>query len=147
MSFNNAIIVDANGLILGRLASNVAKLLLQGETVIILNAEKTAISGKKQPIVQEAKMFLEVGHPRKGPLHPRRPDKIVSRTVRGMLPRRKPKGVEAYKRLRVYLGAPLEFEDKKIQTIPEASADKLKSPYITVGELAKEIGAWVPEVE
>jgi large subunit ribosomal protein L13 len=147
MSSNNAIIVDAKGLILGRLASNVAKLLLQGETVIILNAEKAAISGKKQQIVQEAKAFLEVGHPRKGPLHPRRPDKIVSRTVRGMLPRRKPKGVEAYKRLRVYLGAPLEFEDKKIQTIPEASADKLKSPYITVGELAKEIGAWTPEVE
>ena len=64
-----------------------------------------------------------------------------------MLPRRKPKGVAAYKRLRVYLGAPLEFEDKTIQTIPEASADKLKSPYITVGELAKEIGAWTPEVE
>jgi large subunit ribosomal protein L13 len=147
MSSNNAIIVDAKGLILGRLASNVAKLLLQGETVIILNAEKAAISGKKQQIVQEAKAFLEVGHPRKGPLHPRRPDKIVSRTVRGMLPRRKQKGVEAYKRLRVYLGAPLEFEDKKIQTIPEASADKLKSPYITVGELAKEIGAWTPEVE
>jgi len=147
MSSNNAIIVDAKGLILGRLASNVAKLLLQGETVIILNAEKAAISGKKQQIVQEAKAFLEVGHPRKGPLHPRRPDKIVSRTVRGMLPRRKPKGVEAYKRLGVYLGAPLEFEDKKIQTIPEASADKLKSPYITVGELAKEIGAWTPEVE
>ncbi len=147
MSSNNTIIVDAKGLILGRLASNVAKLLLQGETVIILNAEKAAISGKKQQIVQEAKEFLEVGHPRKGPIHPRRPDKIVSRTVRGMLPRRKPKGVAAYKRLRVYLGAPLEFEDKKIQTIPEASADKLKSPYITVGDLAKEIGAWTPEVE
>ena len=147
MSSNNTIIVDAKGLILGRLASNVAKLLLQGETVFILNAEKAAISGKKQQIVQEAKAFLEVGHPRKGPLHPRRPDKIVSRTVRGMLPRRKPKGVAAYKRLRVYLGAPFEFDDKKIQTIPEASADKLKSPYITVGELAKEIGAWIPEVE
>ena len=147
MSSNNAIIVDAKGLILGRLASNVAKLLIQGETVIILNAEKAAISGKKQQIVQEAKTFLEVGHPRKGPLHPRRPDRIVSRTVRGMLPRRKPKGVEAYKRLRVYLGAPLEFENKKFQTIPEASADKLKSPYITVGELAKEIGAWTPDVE
>jgi len=147
MSSNNAIIVDAKGLILGRLASNVAKLLLQGEAVIILNAEKAAISGKKQQIVQEAKTFLEVGHPRKGPLHPRRPDKIVSRTVRGMLPRRKAKGVEAYKRLRVYLGAPSEFRNEKIQTIPEASAHKLKSPYITVGELAKEIGAWTPEVE
>ena len=147
MSSNTITIVDAKGLILGRLASNVAKLLLQGETVVILNAEKAAISGKKQQIVQEAKTFLEVGHPRKGPLHPRRPDKIVGRTIRGMLPRRKPKGVAAYKRLRVYLGAPLEFEDKKVQTIPEASADKLKSPYITVGDLAKEIGAWTPEVE
>ena len=147
MSSNNAIIIDAKGLILGRMASNVAKRLLQGETIIILNAEKTAISGKKQQIVQEAKTFLEVGHPRKGPLHPRRPDRIVSRTVRGMLPRRKPKGKEAYKRLRVYLGAPSEFKDKEIQTIVEANADKLKSPYITVGELAKEIGPWTPEVE
>jgi large subunit ribosomal protein L13 len=146
MPSNSAIIVDAKGLILGRLASNIAKLLLQGETVIILNAEKAAISGKKQHIVQDAKTFLEVGHPRKGPLHPRRPDRIVSRTVRGMLPRRKPKGIEAYKRLRVYLGTPLEFENKNVQTIPEASADKLKSPYITVGELAKEIGSWTPEV-
>jgi large subunit ribosomal protein L13 len=147
MSSNNTVIIDAKGLILGRLASNVAKLLLQGEAVIILNAEKAAISGKKQQIVQEAKTFLEVGHPRKGPLHPRRPDKIVSRTIRGMLPRRKSKGVEAYKRLRVYLGTPLDFGDEKIQTIPEAGTHKLKSPYITVGELAKEIGAWTPEVE
>jgi large subunit ribosomal protein L13 len=147
MSSNNATIIDAKGLILGRMASTVAKRLLQGETVIILNAEKAAISGKKQHIVTEAKTFLEVGHPRKGPYHPRRPDRIVSRTIRGMLPRQKPKGKQAYKRLRVYLGAPLEFEDKKVETIVEASADKLKSPYITVGELAKEIGGWTPEVE
>lgn len=146
MSSTNDVIIDANGLILGRLASNVAKLLLQGETVIILNAEKAAVSGKKQSIVQEAKTFLEVGHPRKGPLHPRRPDRIVSKTIRGMLPRRKPKGREAYKRLRVYLGAPSEFEGREAKTIAEASADKLKSPYMTVAELAKEIG-WGPEVE
>jgi large subunit ribosomal protein L13 len=63
-----------------------------------------------------------------------------------MLPRKKPKGMQALKRLRVYLGYPIEFENKQFQTIFEASADKLKSPYITVGELAKEIG-WNPEVE
>jgi large subunit ribosomal protein L13 len=146
MSSENAIIIDAKGLILGRMASIIAKRLLQGESVIVLNAEKTAISGKRLQIVKEAKTFLEVGHPRKGPYHPRRPDKIVRRTIRGMLPRKKPKGRQAFKRLRVYLGAPMEFEDKKIQTILEASAEKLKSPYITVGELAKEIG-WSPEVE
>ena len=142
----NAIIIDAKGLILGRMASIIAKRLLQGETIIVLNAEKTAISGKRLRIVKDAKTFLEVGHPRKGPYHPRRPDKIVRRTIRGMLPRKKPKGQQAYKRLKVYLGTPPEFDDKKIQTILEASAEKLKSPYITVGELAKEIG-WTPEVE
>jgi large subunit ribosomal protein L13 len=146
MSSENAIIIDAKGLILGRMASIIAKRLLQGESVIVLNAEKAAISGKRLQIVKEAKTFLEVGHPRKGPYHPRRPDKIVRRTIRGMLPRKKPKGKQAYKRLKVYLGAPMEFEDKEIQTILEANADKLKSPYITVGELAKEIG-WTPEVE
>ena len=146
MSSENAIIIDAKGLILGRMASIIAKRLLQGESVIVLNAEKTAISGKRLQIVKEAKTFLEVGHPRKGPFHQRRPDRIVRRTIRGMLPRKKPKGMQAFKRLRVYLGAPMEFEDKEIQTILEASAEKLKSPYITVGELAKEIG-WTPEVE
>jgi len=146
MSSENAIIIDAKGLILGRMASIIAKRLLQGESVIVVNAEKAAISGKRLQIVKEAKTFLEVGHPRKGPFHQRRPDRIVRRTIRGMLPRQKPKGRQAYKRLKVYLGAPMEFEDKEIQTILEASAEKLKSPYITVGELAKEIG-WSPEVE
>jgi large subunit ribosomal protein L13 len=146
MSSENAIIIDAKGLILGRMSSIVAKRLLQGESVIVLNAEKAAISGKRLQIVHEAKTFLEVGHPRKGPYHPRRPDRIVRRTIRGMLPWKKPKGRQAYKRLRVYLGAPKEFDGKEMQTILDASAEKLKSPYITVGELAKEIG-WSPEVE
>ena len=146
MSSENAIIIDAKGLILGRMASIIAKRLLQGESVIVLNAEKAAISGKRLQIVKEAKTFLEVGHPRKGPFHQRRPDRIVRRTIRGMLPRKKPKGMQAFKRLKVYLGAPMEFNGKEIQTILEASAEKLKSPYITVGELAKEIG-WSPEVE
>jgi len=146
MSSENAIIIDAKGLILGRMSSIIAKRLLQGESIIVLNAEKAAISGKRLQIVQEAKTFLEVGHPRKGPYHPRRPDRIVRRTIRGMLPWKKPKGRQAYKRLKVYLGAPKEFDGEEIQTILDASAEKLKSPYITVGELAKEIG-WSPEVE
>ena len=147
MSFDKATIIDAKGLILGRMASSVAKRLLQGETVIVVYAEKAAISGKRLQIVKAAKTFLEVGHPRKGPFHQRRPDRIVRRTIRGMLPRQKPKGLQAFKRLRVYLSVPLEVEGKEIQTIIEANANKLKSPYITVGELAKEIGGWTPEVE
>lgn len=146
MSLENSIIIDAKGLILGRMSSIVARHLLLGEYIIVLNAEKAVISGKRLQIVKNAKRFLEVGHPRKGPYHPRRPDKIVRRTIRGMLPRRKPKGQQAYKRLRVYLGTPKEFQGRESQKILDADAEKLKSPYITVGELAREIG-WSPEVE
>lgn len=146
MSSGNAVVIDAKGLILGRMASIVAKRLLQGESIIIVNAEKAAISGKRLSRVREAKTFLEVGHPRKGPYHPRRPDRIVRRTVRGMLPRKKPKGQQAYKRLKVYLSTPPELNNSETQTIPEASAERLRCPYITVGELAKEIG-WTPEGE
>jgi len=146
MVAEQAVVIDAKGLILGRMASVVAKRLLQGETIIIVNAEKAAISGKRLSLVREAKKFLEVGHPRKGPYHLRRPDRIVGRTIRGMLPRRKPKGQQAYKRLKVFLSVPEELKDKETQTIPEANAERLRCPYITVGELAKEIG-WTPTGE
>ena len=135
-----ATVIDAKGLVLGRMASVVAKRLLQGETITIVNAEKAVITGKKLSIIKEAKTFLEVGHPKKGPYHSKRPDRIVRRTIRGMLPRRKPKGQQAYKRLKVFLNVPQELKDKEAQTIPEATVEKLRCPYITVGELAKEIG-------
>lgn len=138
-------IIDAKRLVLGRMASIIANRLLKGETIIVVNAEKAVISGKKQSKVKETKTFMEVGHPKKGPFHPRRPDQIVRRTIRGMLPRKKPKGKQAYKRLRVFIEVPEELKGKEIQTIPEVSADNLKCPYITVGELAKEIG-WTPLV-
>jgi large subunit ribosomal protein L13 len=133
-------VIDASGLILGRMASVVAKHLLLGESIVIVNAEKATISGKRLSRVREAKAFLEIGHPGKGPFHPRRPDQIVRRTVRGMLPHRLPKGQAAFKRLRVFLGVPLEFKDVTFQTIPQADVNKLKCSYVTVGEFAKEIG-------
>ena len=133
-------VVDASNLILGRMATVVAKRLLQGESVIILNAEKVVISGKRLSRVKEAKRKLEIGHPRKGPYYPRRPDRFVKRAIRGMLPRKKPRGKEAYKRLRVFMGVPQEFESQPMETIFGAKAEKLKCPYITVGELVREIG-------
>jgi large subunit ribosomal protein L13 len=133
-------VIDATGLILGRMASIVAKRLLLGENIIIVNAEKSTLSGKRLSRIKEAREFLEVGHPGKGPFHPRRPDRIVHRTIRGMLPRRIPKGQQALKRLRVYLGVPDELKNMKMETLPQASAAKLKGPYFTLGEFAKEIG-------
>ncbi len=146
MGVEDVVTIDATELILGRVASSVAKRLLQGERIVIVNAERAIMSGKRLSRVKEAKTFLEVGHPGKGPFHPRRPDRILRRTIRGMLPRKKTKGQEAYRRLRVFVGIPEEFKGKEMQTIPDADAEKLLCSYITLGELAKEIG-WNPSGE
>jgi large subunit ribosomal protein L13 len=133
-------LIDADGLIVGRMASKVAKKLLNGEKVIIVNAEKAVISGKKKSKVTEAKTFLEVGAPRQGPFHYRRPDRILRKTVRGMLPFKQPKGKTALKRLKVFISVPEDLKNQQMVTFKEARAAKLKGPYFTLAELAKEIG-------
>jgi len=136
----STVVVNAEGLILGRMCSKIAKRLLNGEVIIIVNAEKIVISGKKKSKVAEAKQFLEVGAPERGPFHSRRPDRIVCKTVRGMVPWRQPKGKSAYKRLKVYMGVPQELKDRKMETVEQAQASKLKGPHFTLAELAVEVG-------
>jgi large subunit ribosomal protein L13 len=136
----SAPVINAEGLILGRMCSKVAKRLLNGERLVIVNAEKAIISGKKKQKIAEAHVFLEVGAPERGPFHSRRPDRIVKRTVRGMVPYRQPKGKNAYKRLKVYMGIPDEFKDKQMESIQDADASRLKGPRFKLEELAAQIG-------
>ncbi|MFW6117470.1 MAG: 50S ribosomal protein L13 [Thermoproteota archaeon] len=136
-------IIDGEHLIMGRMASLIAKKLMEGERIKVVNAEKVVISGNKKRKVQEMKKYLEVGHPTKGPFHYRAPDRILRRTVRGMLPYKKTKGKRAYKNLKVFIGVPEELKDSMTETLAEAHAKKLSCPYFTLGELAKEIG-WNP---
>ncbi|MEM2093236.1 MAG: 50S ribosomal protein L13 [Candidatus Bathyarchaeia archaeon] len=133
-------VINAEGLILGRMASVIAKRLLKGENIVVVNAEKAIISGKRKSKVKEAKEYLEIGGVGQGPIHYRKPDRILRRTVRGMLPYKQPKGKQAYKRLKVFTGIPDELRSYKMETIEEAQAKKLTCPYFTLGELAKEIG-------
>ena len=133
-------LVNADGLIVGRMCSKVAKRLLNGEEVIILNAEKAVFSGKKKSKVLEAHKFLEVGAPMRGPFHYRRPDRFLRKTVRGMVPFKQPKGKSAYKRLKVFMGVPLELKGQEMITFEEASSAHLKGPHFTLAEMAKEIG-------
>ena len=133
-------VINGEGLILGRMCSKIAKRLLNGEQIIVVNAEKIIISGKRKSKVAEAHKFLEVGAPERGPFHSRRPDRIVRKTVRGMLPWSQPKGKTAYKRLKVFLGIPEEVKGQKMETIDQANAAKLTGPYFTLGEFAIEIG-------
>ena len=132
-------IIDVDGAILGRICTNVAKRLLDGEEIAIINSEKVLITGKKFAVKNEYKKKRELGTYRKGPFFPRMPDKLLKRSVRGMIPYQTPHGRAAYKKLKCYIGIPKEFEGKKIEKIKDA--DKQPIEYISVGDLAKSLGA------
>ncbi len=133
-------IIDAKGLILGRMASKIAKLLLNGESIVIVNAEEAVISGKMQAIIRDRERFLQIGHHRKGPIHPRTPEGIVKKVIRGMLPRKKSRGIEAIKRLKVYTGIPEEFKDSSKITLAEVDASNLRCSYIKIADVAYNFG-------
>ena len=137
------IVVDGTNLVAGRLASHVAKLLLQGNRISVVNCEKIMISGTRKNIINEYKEFLEIAsilNPKHGPFHPRRPDTIFSRMIRGMLPRKKPSGQAALKRLRAYIGSPKELRSfKKIQ-FEKAKITRSSANYVSIEELSKTIG-------
>ena len=132
-------IIDAEGVTLGRLSTMVAKSLLNGDEIVIINSEKAVISGKKWLIKKEYTEKREIGTYRKGPFFSRMPDRIVKRTIRGMLPYQKPHGRAAFKRLKCYIGIPKEFEGEKFEKIK--SKEKQPVDFITIEELSRSLGA------
>jgi large subunit ribosomal protein L13 len=146
---NKQIVIDATNCISGRICSHVSKLLLQGNRVTIVNAEKAMLSGQRYKTIQLYKEYLEINsvtNPIHGPFHPRRPDTILTKMVRGMIPKRKSSGIEAFKRLRVYIGIPESLKNSEMKYYDDSKITKPSSYYITVGEVAKEIG-WSGGVE
>jgi large subunit ribosomal protein L13 len=137
------VVVDATNCIAGRMCSHVSKLLLQGNRVNIVNAEKAMLSGNRYKTIELYKEHLgisSVTNPIHGPFHPRRPDTILSKMVRGMMPKRKPGGIAAFKRLRVYMGVPERIKGAKMQSFADSKISKPESYYISIGEVAKQIG-------
>ena len=137
------VVVDAEEMILGRLASYVAKQLLTGESVVVVNAEKAVITGKPTSVFKRFEDRRDLVGPMrqsKGPFHPRMPDRIVRRTIRGMLPYKKSSGRDAFKRCMVYIGVPNEFKSSD-KVVLDARTDLPRSNYVYVGEVAKYLGA------
>jgi large subunit ribosomal protein L13 len=133
-------VVDARDAVAGRLATIVAKMALEGETIVILNAEKAIITGSPKRILKDYLEKLHRGHPFKGPYTPRRPDRILRRIIRGMIPYKKAHGVKAFKRVKVFIGEPKEYEGKG-RELEDASIKKRNLlKYMTIEELSKQIG-------
>ena len=137
------VVVDATNCIAGRMCSHVSKLLLQGNRVAIVNAEKAMLSGNRYKTIDSYKEHLginSVTNPIHGPFHPRRPDTILSKMVRGMVPKRKPDGISAFKRLRVYMGVPEGMKSAKMESFDDSKITKPESYYVSIAEVAKQIG-------
>lgn len=134
-------IIDASGLIIGRLGTHVAKRLLSNNDleIAIVNSEKAIVSGTRKRVLTSYMGKRELNHPRKGPYFPRMPDRILKRTIRGMLPYQQPKGREALKRVKVYIGVPKEFEGKKMKTVASARNTGLES-YVELEEISRALG-------
>ena len=138
------VVYDGKDKILGRLASTVAKQLLLGKNVAVVNAEQCIISGSKESILSKYKEridLIEKANPEHSPYWPRRSDLLVKRIIRGMLPyHKKPSGKAAYKRLRVYIGIPNELKDAKPIAIETRNPKELYVSSMKVSEVSKLLG-------
>jgi large subunit ribosomal protein L13 len=137
------IVIDATNCIAGRMCSHVSKLLMEGSRVAVVNAEKAMLSGNRYKTIELYKEHLSINsvtNPIHGPFHPRRPDTILSKMVRGMVPKRKPGGMAAFKQLRVYMGVPERMKGAKMQSFADSKITKPQSYYVSIGEVAKQIG-------
>lgn len=136
------IVYDAEKQVAGRMSTEIAHKLLQGETIIIVNAERAVITGDRDVVFDKFKSKRDRGYSHSGPFYPRRADLILKRMVRGMLPYDRPSGRDAYHRLKVYVGVPEEFVETKKEKV--AAASKITtSRYVTVGEIAEFLGSKV----
>lgn len=137
---NKEIVIDATNSVAGRLAAYAAKQALAGKMIIILNSEKAAITGNKDSILR---VYLQKrrrrGAGQRGPIFPSITEKILKRTIRGMLPHRQERGKIALKKVMCYKGVPEKYKDsKKIEFNPGKIGKNIK-----LGDLALMLkGKW-----
>ncbi|PWN32034.1 ribosomal protein L13 [Meira miltonrushii] len=117
-------LVDGKGHLMGRLASIVAKEILNGQNVTVVRCELINISGNTFRNKIKFHDFMHKRHlvnPKKsGPFHHRAPSRIFARAVRGMVPHKTARGAAAMNRLKVYEGMPPPFDRQKKFVVPQA---------------------------
>ena len=145
-------VFNADGLIMGRLASTVAELLIKAaredrdDKVIIINSEKAIVSGRPRSVLNTYQAKYKLNHPRKGPFFPRMPDMIMKRTVRGMLPyQRKNVGRRAIRNLKVEIGCPSHLESDLPDGHESGDDSKIRRAlpdrFILLGDISANLGA------
>jgi len=136
--FDADVVVDARDCILGRVASQVAERALDGERIAVINAERAVITGSRDDVVGTFEQRRRLGSDR-GPAYPKRPDGILKRSIRGMIPYKTDRGREAFENVRVYMGNP---HNKDAAVLDGTSLDRLSTiKFVSLGEISEALGA------
>jgi large subunit ribosomal protein L13 len=129
-------IIDGKDAVLGRLASYIAKEAMKGDKINIINCNDIRILGDKIEIIEKYKKKIKMGGSSlKGPKIIRSPERIVKRTIRGMLSHKQERGKVALKNIRCYNLIPKELKDEKTEKIKIKSSIK----YIKLNELVNKL--------
>ena len=134
--------VDASGLVAGRLSSTIAKKMIEGETVVIVNAENAVMVGRREEIVAKYKKKVDAtvhSNPHYGPKYERIPSRILKRMIKGMLPNKKTTAARIMTQLKIYNGVPKELNDTTFETIVGAKYND-KHDFIKLKEISELIG-------
>ncbi|MBI5046889.1 50S ribosomal protein L13 [Candidatus Micrarchaeota archaeon] len=134
------IVIDGTNMIFGRLSSQIAKKILQGEQVSLINAEQLVIKGNPKDICGRyliKRGLKHKGTPEHSPKWPKLPHLLVKRMMRGMLPMKSSRGKVALAKLMVYTGNPKKLA---ITTSLEGATFDGLSKHATVYDICKAIG-------
>lgn len=144
--FEKVVVIDCKNHLLGRLASIVAKELLNGQRVVCVRCEEINISGS---FYRNKLKFLDSlnkrtnTNPAHGPYHMRSPARIFYRTIRGMIPHKSHRGKCAMERLKCFEGVPEQYETSKRMVVPDAFRVTRLKPgrrFCVLGRISNEIG-------
>ncbi len=137
------IVVNGENHVLGRLCSLIAKKLMKGEKIYVVNAEKIIVVGKKSAVMEKfvRRQGLTIkGSQTRNPKFPKMPDRLVKYALRGMVPYPERRGREALKNFRAFIGVPKELEGKELQKF-EGAMHRAEQSFMTMGEISTKLGA------
>lgn len=134
-------VFEGKGAVAGRLASNIAKLLLNGQSAVVLNIDQTVITGKPEMVVEKyfgRRGITNKADPEKAAKWPKRPDYLFKKIVAGMLPKRSARSKAALSRLRAYMGVPKEYAaQSKVDS--KTGHKEISGRSITLDDLCRQL--------
>jgi large subunit ribosomal protein L13 len=131
---NEQIVIDAANSIVGRVASYAAKQAMLGHKVAIVNCNDALITGRRNLVIERYTRMRQRGKGQRwAPIVPKVPERLMKRTIRGMLEYTQRRGEAAFDRIRCYNAVPKEYENAKKVSV----AKIITTGTIKLSEIAK----------